>query len=222
MSLKRCGVERINVSLDTLDAKHYRKVTRYGDISKVLAGIDAAIACGLKVKLNTVSSRGRFEHEVNDLIRFAHSGGMDISFIEQMPLGATGADRWKSYLPSHELKAQLCRTWTLTPTEFSTGGPSVYMDVKETGGRIGFIAPMSCNFCSTCNRVRVSCTGRLFTCMGKSDSVDLKEILRSGEGNERLEAMIRETIYSKPMGHDFQIGEQRTVGLNRFMSELGG
>lgn len=221
-TLKALGVKRVNVSLDTLDAERYRKVTRLGEISKVLSAIDAALACGLKIKLNAVSSRGHFEEEVDDLILFANSRGMDITFIEEMPLGVTGVDRWKSYLPTHELKSRLSERWSLTPAEFTTGGPSSYMNVKETGGRIGFIAPMSCNFCGSCNRVRVSCTGRLYTCLGKAGSVDLRDVLRTGEGNQHLESVIREAIHSKPRGHDFQIGRKKVVGIARHMSELGG
>jgi len=142
--LKSLGVNRVNVSLDTLDAEHYRQVPSLGTISKLLSGIDAALPSGLTAKPNAVSRRGRFEDEVGNLIRFAHSGGMDITFIEEMPLGVPGADRWQTYLPSHKLKACLSKRWTLTPTAHSSGGPATYMDVLETGGRIGFIAPMSC------------------------------------------------------------------------------
>lgn len=221
-ALKARGVERINVSLDTLDPERYRQVTRLGDINRVLAGIEAAQKAGLQVKINAVASKGQFEHEVDDLIRFAHSNAMDITFIEEMPLGVTGTDRWRTYLPTHELQKQLRTRWELTESDHRTGGPATYLKVKQTGGRIGFIAPMSCNFCSACNRVRVDCTGRLFTCMGKEGSIDLRSILRTSEDSETLAQAIRSAVFAKPKGHAFDIGEDSVAGINRHMSTLGG
>ncbi len=168
------GVRRVNVSLDTLNPDRYRKITRWGRIDRVLAGIDAARDAGLKVKINAVAQKGVFETELDELIRFAHSGGMDLTVIEEMPLGGAKETRAASFLSLDDLKADLARRWTLTPVADSTGGPASYVRVAETAGRLGFIAPMSCNFCADCNRLRLSCTGRLYTCMGHEGSVDLK------------------------------------------------
>lgn len=218
--LARCGVKRVNVSLDTLDADRYRAITRLGDISRVLAGIDAARAAGLRVKLNAVASRGAFEDELDELIRFAHGRGMDLTLIEEMPLGETGQDRSRSVLSLRDLQADLSRRWTLTPSRRSSGGPARYMTVAETGGRLGFISPMSCNFCALCNRVRVSCTGRLYTCMGDEGSVDLRGPLRRSD-EEAMEA-IRQAIAEKPARHQFDMNDMSRPAVSRHMSALGG
>ncbi len=218
--LASCGVQRINVSLDTLDADRFRSVTRLGDIDHVLAGIDAALGAGLRVKLNAVASRGAFEAEVDDLIRFAHARGMDLTLIEEMPLGDTGLDRSQSVLSLRDLQADLSSRWTLTPDRRSSGGPARYVQVAETGGQLGFISPMSCNFCSLCNRVRVSCTGRLYTCMGDEGSVDLRAPLRTSE--QATVAAIRSAILSKPERHRFDISQMTSPAISRHMSTLGG
>ncbi len=219
-TLAACGVRRVNVSLDTLDADRFRALTRIGNISRVFAGIDAALGAGLKVKLNAVASRGAFEAEVDDLIRFAHSRGMDLSLIEEMPLGDTGLDRSQSALSLRDLEAELAQRWTLTPSRRNSGGPARYVQVAQTGGQLGFISPMSCNFCALCNRVRVSCTGRLYTCMGDEGSIDLRTPLRTSE-QATVEA-IRAALRTKPERHRFDISRMASPAVARHMSALGG
>ena len=218
--LAACGVRRVNVSLDTLDPARYRALSRVGDIAKVMAGLDAAQAAGLRVKLNTIAARGPFEHEVDDLIRFAHGRGMDLTLIEEMPLGDTGRDRAASYLPLDRLEADLARRWTLTPTASHTGGPARTLRVAETGGTLGLISPMSCNFCAGCNRLRVSATGQLYPCMGDDGAVDLREALRGAP--ERLGTLIQSALAAKPQGHQFESPAQAQPRLARHMSVLGG
>lgn len=218
-ALAACGVRRVNVSLDTLEPARYRAVTRLGDISKVLAGLDAAQAAGLRVKLNAVASRGAFEAEVDDLIRFAHGRDMDLTLIEEMPLGETGADRAASALPLDGLRRDLAERWTLTPAAARTGGPARMFRVAETGGLLGFIAPMSCNFCALCNRVRLGCTGRLYTCLGDEGSVDLRAPLREGGD---MGATIRAALRVKPAGHRFDPARMAAPSVARHMSVLGG
>lgn len=216
------GVRRINVSLDTLQAETYRRLTRLGRIDKVLDGIDAALAAGLRVKLNAVALRGAFEHEVDELIGFAHSRGMDLTIIEQMPLGLTGFSREETYLPLHELRQALEQRWTLMPIAHSAGGPARFVRVEETGGRLGFITPLSCDFCGSCNRVRLSATGALFTCMGHEGAVELRETLRGGGSATVLKHMVRAAVRAKPEGHDFAIAPSASRGIVRTMSVLGG
>ena len=220
--LAEAGMRRVNVSLDTLDAERYARIARWGRIERVLEGIDAAQGAGLRVKINAVVMRGAFEHEVDDLIRFAHGRGMDLTLIEEMPLGLAVCDRRETHLPLGGLRRALAERWALSPLADSTGGPARYERVAETGGRLGFIAPMSCNFCAGCNRVRVSCSGRLYTCMGNEGSVDLLPALRGSEGNARVETLIRETVHAKPAGHNFRISADAVVGIARPMSALGG
>lgn len=219
-ALVACGVRRVNVSLDTLDPARYRALTRLGDIRLVLAGIDAALAAGLKVKINAVASQGAFEEEVDELIRFAHGRGADLTLIEEMPLGDTGQDRGASVLSLAGLQQSLAKRWTMAPHHGRSGGPARFMHVAETGGLIGFIAPMSCNFCALCNRVRISCTGRLFTCMGDEGSVDLRETLRQSE-TETTRA-IRTALMQKPERHRFDMSRMSASAVGRHMSVLGG
>ncbi|MBS7541298.1 GTP 3',8-cyclase MoaA [Ancylobacter lacus] len=221
--LKACGVERINVSLDTLDPDRFRALTRWGDLGKVLAGIDAAQNAGLKVKLNAVALRGDNEHEIPDLIAWAHGRGMDVSLIEVMPLGETGAERLDQYLPLSEVRAGLAQRWTLEDIPYRTGGPARYVRVAETGGRLGFITPLTHNFCEGCNRVRVTCTGTLYMCLGQDDAADLRAPLRASESDEALQAALDEAIFRKPKGHDFVIDRPgRPPALRRHMSVTGG
>ncbi|SFU21393.1 GTP 3',8-cyclase MoaA [Sedimentitalea nanhaiensis] len=218
--LAKYGVRRVNVSLDTLDPAHYRKITRRGDLEKVLNGLDAAQTAGLKVKLNAIASRGAFESELDSLIHFAHGRSMDLTLIEEMPMGATGQNRAETFLPLDELRAGLARRWTLAPLAHATGGPARYLSVAETGGRLGFISPMSCNFCALCNRVRLSAAGRLFTCMGQEGSVDLRPALEQDE--DVLDALLRRAVSAKPQGHDFGAHNISHLSIRRFMSALGG
>jgi cyclic pyranopterin phosphate synthase len=221
--LKGCGVERINVSLDTLDPDKFRAITRWGDLAQVLAGIDAAQAAGLKVKINAVALKGVNDDELGDLVAWAHGRGMDITIIEVMPLGDIGDDRLGQYLPLSIVRSRLAERFALEDIDYKTGGPARYVRVKETGGRLGFITPMTHNFCESCNRVRLTCTGTLYMCLGQEDAADLRSALRSSESNEPLYAAIDEAITRKPKGHDFVIDRRhKRPALSRHMSVTGG
>src|SRR5271157_2171834 len=217
-----CGVRRINVSLDTLDPDKFRQVTRWGDLSVVLAGINAASAAGLKIKVNAVALKGFNEAEALGLVEWAHGRGFDLTFIEVMPLGAMKRDRADQFLPLTELRASLESSLTLTPSTYATGGPARYYDVKETGGRLGFITPLTHNFCESCNRVRVTCTGTLYMCLGQEDAADLREPLRRSESDDAVIAAIRAAIARKPRGHDFVIARATPPAVSRHMSATGG
>jgi cyclic pyranopterin phosphate synthase len=222
-ALKSCGIERINVSLDTLDPDKFRTTTRWGDLDNVLAGIDAALAAGLRVKINTVALKGVNEDEITELVGWAHGRGMDITVIEVMPLGDIGEQRIDQYLPLSIVRARLAERYTLEDIDDSTGGPARYVRVKETGGRLGFITPMTHNFCESCNRVRITCTGTLYMCLGQEDAADLRAPLRASESNDSLYAAIDEAITRKPKGHDFVIDRRhRRPALSRHMSVTGG
>src|SRR5581483_11316929 len=192
--LADCGVRRINVSLDTLDPVKFRAITRWGDLGKVMAGIDAAQAAGIRVKINAVALKGANETEFDDLIRWAHGRGMDLTLIETMPLGDIAGDRTDQYLPLSAVRRDLAARWTLQDIPLTTGGPARYVRVAETGGRLGFITPLTHNFCESCNRVRVTCTGTLFMCLGQEDAADLRAALRASEGNDLLHATIEDAI----------------------------
>jgi cyclic pyranopterin phosphate synthase len=221
--LKALGVERVNVSLDTLDAEKFRAITRWGDFSKVMEGIDAAQAAGLKVKINAVALRGVNEDELADLVIWSHGRGMDLTIIEVMPLGDIEPSRLDQYLPLSMVRARLAERFTLDEIDYRTGGPARYVRVKETGGRLGFITPLTHNFCESCNRVRLTCTGTLYMCLGQEDAADLRAPLRASEGNELLSSAIDEAITRKPKGHDFVI-DRRTSrpAVSRHMSVTGG
>ena len=221
--LKACGVERINVSLDTLDADKFRAITRWGDLGKVLGGVDAALAAGLHVKINAVALKGVNEDEIGDLIEWAHGRGMDLTVIEVMPLGEIGEDRLDQYLPLSMVRARLAERFTLDDIDYRTGGPARYVRVRETGGRLGFITPMTHNFCESCNRVRLTCTGMLYMCLGQEDAADLRAPLRASESNGLVNSAIDEAISRKPRGHDFVIDRRhRRPALARHMSVTGG
>lgn len=221
--LADAGVRRINVSMDTLDPARFRAITRWGDLDKVMAGLDAAQAAGLKVKINAVALKDVNEHEIDDLLRFAHGRGMDLTLIETMPLGEVEVDRTEQYLPLSQVRARLEENWTLRDIPYKTGGPARYVEVAETGGRIGFITPLTHNFCETCNRVRVTCTGTLFMCLGQEDATDLRAPLRASEHDALLAAAIDEAIGRKPKGHDFVIDrDHRRPAVGRHMSMTGG
>jgi len=220
--LAKAGVQRINVSLDTLDPVRYEKITRRGDIAQVFNGLEAAQKVGLKVKLNTVAMQGSFLSEVDELIRFAHGRGMGLTLIEEMPLGLTGHDRYDTHLSLSRLRESLAQRWTLTPLQAGTGGPARYMRVEETGGQLGFITPLSCDFCTSCNRLRIGSTGRLYPCMGQTGMVELRGILRAHEGDSALIAAIHKAVAGKPEGHNFLIEKNNIRGISRHMSELGG
>ena len=221
-ALYAAGVRRVNISLDSLNPERYRTLTRRGDLDRVLAGIDKAQSAGLKLKLNAVAMAGLIEDEVDDLMHFAHARGMDLTLIEEMPLGPVGHDRKRSFLSLQTLKAQLAKRWTLTPLAERTGGPARYMRVEETGQKLGFITPISCDFCGDCNRVRLDCTGRLFTCLGKEGSVDLRSALRGCSSDQQLEELIFAAVANKPRCHNFSVGPETLEGIQRHMSVLGG
>jgi len=221
--LADCGVRRINVSLDTLDPDKFHTITRWGHLEKVLAGIDAALAAGIRVKLNAVALKDFNDAEIPDMLRWAHGRGMDLTVIETMPMGEIEADRTDQYLPLSLLRAQLERQFTLTDIAYKTGGPARYVEVAETGGRLGFITPMTHNFCESCNRVRLTCTGTLYMCLGQEDAADLRAPLRASEGNDLVSRAIDEAIGRKPKGHDFIIDRRTSrLAVSRHMSVTGG
>ena len=221
--LRDCGVRRINVSLDTLDPAKFKAITRWGDIDKVLAGIEAALAAGLAVKINAVALKNMNEDEIPSLMEWAHGKGMMLTVIEVMPMGDIGAGRIDQYLPLSLLRTRLEARYTLTDLNDSTGGPARYVQVSETGGKLGFITPMTHNFCESCNRVRVTCTGTLHTCLGHEDASDLRRPLRASADNELLGAAIDRAIGLKPKGHDFIIDRRHNrPSVSRHMSVTGG
>ena len=217
------GVKRINVSVDTLDGPKFKQITRWGDLTKVKEGIRAAQAAGLAIKINAVALKGVNEQEIPDMIRWCGDEGMDLTLIETMPLGDIDGDRTDQYLPLSVMRAQLMDQFTLEDIPYKTGGPARYVRVKETGGRLGFITPLTHNFCESCNRVRLTCTGTLYMCLGQEDAADLRAPLRASEGNELLHAAIDEAIGRKPKGHDFIIDRrQNKPAVSRHMSVTGG
>jgi GTP 3',8-cyclase len=217
------GVKRINVSVDTLDEKKFRQITRWGELSKVLEGIAAAKAAGIGVKLNAVALKDLNEHEIPDMIRWAHGEGHDLTLIETMPLGDIDGDRTDQYLPLSRVRASLMDQFTLEDIPFKTGGPARYVRVKETGGKLGFITPLTHNFCESCNRVRITCTGQLYMCLGQNDDADLRTPLRASEGDGLLNDAILEAIGRKPKGHDFIIDrDHNKPAVARHMSVTGG
>lgn len=223
VELADCGVKRINVSMDTRDPKRFHDITRWGDLGKVMDGIDAAIAAGLAIKINMVALKDVNEHEIEDMMVWCHDKGMDLTLIETMPLGDIDGDRTDQYLPLSQVRARLLDKWTLEDIPYKTGGPARYVEVKETGGRLGFITPLTHNFCESCNRVRLTCTGTLYMCLGQDDAADLRAPLRASEGNEPLNAAIDEAIGRKPKGHDFIIDRDHNgPAVTRHMSVTGG
>ena len=221
--LAAAGVKRVNVSLDTLDAARFTRITRWGKLDRVLGGIDAAQSAGLHVKINAVALRGENEDEIGDMLAWCGANGHDLCLIETMPMGDIGGDRTDQYLPLSIARARLRQRFTLAETGFKTGGPARYFDVAETGTRVGFITPMTHNFCESCNRVRLTCTGTLFMCLGQDDAADLRAVMRDGASDATLEAAIVEAIKRKPKGHDFIIDRRdNTPSVARHMSLTGG
>ncbi|MBV8504928.1 MAG: GTP 3',8-cyclase MoaA, partial [Alphaproteobacteria bacterium] len=210
--------------VDTLDSARFAAITRWGRLDKVMDGLAAAKAAGLQVKINTVALRGVNEDELDDLVAWTGEEGFDLVFIEVMPMGDIGGEnRLDQYLPLSMVRARLQRRWTLDETDYRTGGPARYVTVRETGRRLGFITPLTHNFCESCNRVRLTCTGTLFMCLGQEDAADLRTPLRQSEGDEVLEAAIREAIDRKPKGHDFIIDRRHNrPAVARHMSVTGG
>ena len=221
-ALFAAGVRRVNVSLDTLDPAKFRAITRWGDLSRVMAGIDAAQAAGLALKINMVALRGVNDGEIPQMLEWAHKRGMDITLIETMPLGEV-EHRAERYLPLSLARSRLAQQYTLAESAYRTGGPARYVHVAETGGRVGFITPLTHNFCESCNRVRVTCTGTLYMCLGQTDSADLRVPLRMSDAPDLLDSAIDEAIGRKPKGHDFIIDRRhREPALSRHMSLTGG
>ena len=220
--LFEAGVKRINVSLDTLKPDLFRTLTRGGDLAMVIAGIDAAQAAGLRVKINAVALKADNAAELPDMIRWAHGRGLDMTLIETMPMGEIEADRTDQYLSLTALRAELESFWTLTDLPLTTGGPARYVEVAETGGRLGFITPLSHNFCEACNRVRLTCTGTLHTCLGQEDAADLRAVVRGGADDAGLVEAIRNAVDAKPKGHDFHIARSLAPSVTRHMSTTGG
>ncbi|HXQ14432.1 MAG TPA: GTP 3',8-cyclase MoaA [Caulobacteraceae bacterium] len=220
--LARLGVRRINVSLDTLKPDLFALLTRGGNLGQVLAGIDAALAAGLRVKINTVALAHDNAAEIPALIKWAHGKGMDLTLIETMPMGEVEADRTDQFLSLEAVRRELAGFWTLIDLPLSTGGPARYVEVRETGGRLGFITPLSHNFCEACNRVRLTCTGTLHTCLGREDAADLRAVIRSGADDAALVEAIRAAVDAKPKGHDFHIGPGLRPAVARHMSTTGG
>ncbi|MBW3098013.1 GTP 3',8-cyclase MoaA [Pseudohoeflea coraliihabitans] len=221
--LFECGVRRINVSLDTLDPEKFRTITRWGDLDRVLGGIAAARDAGLQVKINAVALKDFNEHEITSMLEWAHGEGMDLTLIETMPMGEIEEDRTDRYLPLSKVRADLSERFTLTDIPYKTGGPARYVQVAETGGRLGFITPLTHNFCESCNRVRLTCTGRLYMCLGQDDEADLRAPLRASDAPGPLSDAIDEAIGRKPKGHDFIIERGRSQpAVKRHMSVTGG
>ena len=221
--LYRAGVRRINVSIDTLDGEKFREITRWGDLGKVLDGLEAAAAAGLEIKINTVAIKNFNDTEMGDMLTWCGDRGYDMTIIEVMPMGDIGNEnRVEQYLPVSLVRAGLEERFTLTPLDYSSGGPARYVRVEETGRKLGFITPLSHNFCESCNRVRLTCTGTLYMCLGQNDSADLRHALRN-HGEEGLNTAILEAISRKPKGHDFMIDRRNsTPAVERHMNVTGG
>ncbi len=220
--LARAGVKRINVSMDTLDAEKFTAITRWGKLPTVLEGLAAAKAAGLAVKINAVALKGVNEDEFDSMIEWCGAQGFDLCLIETMPMGDIGADRSENYLPFSLVRTRLAERWTLHESNYVTGGPARYFDIAETGRRLGLITPLTHNFCEGCNRVRLTCTGTLYMCLGQDDAADLRAPLRADTTDAQLDAAIAEAISRKPKGHDFVIGRQSRPAIARHMSVTGG
>ena len=221
--LADAGVRRINVSLDTLDAQKFTAITRWGDLDRVMDGLAAAKQAGLKVKINMVALKGVNDDEFDRMIAWCGECGFDMTIIEVMPMGDIGEQRIDQYMPLSMVRAQIERNWTLSGIDYATGGPARYTRVAETGGRLGFITPMTHNFCESCNRVRLTCTGTLFMCLGQDDAADLRAALRASEDDAVVADAIRDAITRKPKGHDFIIDRRRKrPAVGRHMSVTGG
>lgn len=221
-ALAKVGVKRVNVSLDSLDRATFARIARRNRLEDVLTGIDAAAAAGLKVKLNTVVLKHDNAHEIPDLIQWAHARGHDITLIEAMPLGEIEEDRSDQFMSLARVRADLASYWRLTDLAERTGGPARYVHVEETGGRLGFITPLTHNFCESCSRVRLTCDGRLYLCLGRENAADLRAPLRASENDAALHRAIDDAIAMRPIGHDFDVARLRAPATARHMSVTGG
>lgn len=221
--LAQAGIKRINLSLDTLDPDRFHRITRRRKLDEVLKGIDAAQREGIAIKINTVAMKLENADEIPTMISWAHGRGIDLTLIEIMPLGEVDQDRMDQYLPLTQVREDLDIRWTLSPIGLRTGGPARYVRVEETGGKLGFISPLTNNFCDDCNRVRLTCTGQLYMCLGQDDNADFRSVMRSGANDESLERAIAAAITRKPKGHDFAIRKRgATPAVSRRMSATGG
>lgn len=221
--LVKAGIKRINISLDTLDPEKFKKLTRWGNLEKVLAGIDSALDAGLKVKINAVAVKGVNEFELDDMISWCGSKSMDLTLIETMPMGKIDFKRSDQYLSLEKVKSDLSKNWTLIPSDHNSGGPARYFDISETGQKLGLITPMTQNFCEGCNRVRLTCTGQLYMCLGQSNKMDLRSALRSLDPDQNTTDAIREAIFQKPKGHEFVIDKNDpSPSIERHMNVTGG
>lgn len=222
--LKDAGVERINVSLDTIDDQNFKDITRWGKFKQVMDGIDAADKVGLKIKINAVALKGTNDHEIHKMVEWCGQRGFDLTYIEVMPMGDMGElDRLDQYWSLKDVRKELETQWTLSDIPLNTGGPATYVQVAETGGKIGFITPLTHNFCESCNRVRLTCTGQLYMCLGQEDEADLRNVLRESQDNAPLYTAIERAIALKPKGHDFDYSRQHIAGqMTRHMSHTGG
>ncbi len=218
-----CGVRRINISMDTLDELKFKEITRWGRLNQVLEGLEVAKKVGLKIKINAVALKGVNDDEIDHMVQWCGDNGFDLTFIEVMPMGDLGTEnRLDQYWPLGQVKAALEEKWTLDESGYQTGGPARYVDVKETGGRIGFITPLTHNFCESCNRVRLTCTGTLYMCLGQEDAVDLRDPLRQSNEDYLIHQAIKNAIAHKPKGHDFIIDRDSQISNPRHMSVTGG
>jgi cyclic pyranopterin phosphate synthase len=219
-----CGVRRVNVSIDTLDPDKFKAITRWGRLDQVLDGLRAAKKAGLAIKINAVALKGVNDDEIDHMVEWCGAQGFDLTFIEVMPMGDIGNEqRIDQYWPLSMVRADLAKRWTLDESDYTTGGPARYVTVRETGGRLGFITPLTHNFCESCNRVRLSCTGMLYMCLGQDDSADLRAPVRASESDHLLDEAIQEAIGRKPKGHDFVIDRRRGAkSVARHMSVTGG
>lgn len=222
--LADCGVKRINVSLDTLDANKFKAITRWGDFGKVMKGLQAAKEAGLAVKINAVALKGVNDDELDHMLTWCGEEGFDLTLIEVMPLGELGSEqRVDQYLPLSLVRSRLSKKWTLTDIDYQTGGPARFVRVEETGRKLGFITPLTHNFCESCNRVRLTCTGTLYMCLGQDDAADLRQVLRASDDDTVLQDAIRDAITRKPKGHDFIIDRNNQApAVSRHMSVTGG
>ncbi len=223
--LKDAGVKRINVSLDTLDEEKFAEITRWGRFQQVMDGIDAADAAGLKIKLNAVALKGTNDDEIHNMVQWCGDRGFDLTMIEVMPMGDMGDhDRRDVFWSLQDVRRELESNWTLEDIPLNTGGPAKYVKIAETGGRVGFITPLTHNFCESCNRVRLNCTGQLYMCLGKEEDADLRKVLRENpDSDEPLREAIKYAIDHKPQGHDFDYSRQEIQGeMSRHMSHTGG
>ena len=219
------GMQRVNISLDTLDSEKFKRITRWGRLDQVLKGIKAAKSAGLRIKINTVALKKTNEEELHKFVQWCGDEGFDLTFIEVMPMGDFGPeDRLDQYWSLKDLRSELTKKWSLEDLDISTGGPARYVRVRETQQKIGFITPLTHNFCESCNRVRLTCTGQLFMCLGQEEDADLRSALRTNsENDELLRNRIRNAVDRKPKGHDFNYSRQKILGqMPRYMSHTGG